>query len=294
MRSMTGFGQAVWEGDGVRLAVEVRGVNHRFLDVRLALPRDCQSWEPELRRMVTDGLERGKVDVSINRTGTAVGARAVEIDEQLARSVLEAWRKLQKQLDLPGEIDIGFLQAMPSRGDFVRLTEQRAEPVDELPRVRKLLEKALREFDAARRREGAALQRDMKTRQANLVAISKALAGRSREIVPQMAERLANRLRKLLEGRQLEEGRLLQEAAILAERCDVHEEIVRLDSHLKRLAGLLAEKGSVGKPVDFLLQEIHRELNTVASKSSDVEVTRLTLEGRAEVEKLREQVQNVE
>jgi uncharacterized protein (TIGR00255 family) len=294
MRSMTGFGQAAWEGEGVRLAVEVRGVNHRFLDVRLALPRDCQSWEPELRRLITDLVERGKVDVSVNRVGTPQGSRVVEIDEQLARSVIDGWRKLQKKLGLPGQIDIAFLQAMQSRGDFVRLVEQRGEAADELPRVRQLLEKALRAFDGARRREGAVLQRDMKARHANLVAIEKQLAARSREIVPQMAERLGARLGKLLDGREIEESRLLQEAAILAERSDVHEELVRLGSHLERLAGLLRQKGSVGKPIDFLLQEIHRELNTIASKSSDIEVTRLTLEGRAAVEKLREQIQNVE
>ncbi len=292
MRSMTGFGQAVWEGDGMRLSVEVRGVNHRFLDVRLALPRECQSWEPELRPSVTESVERGKVDVTVSRAGSAQSVRVVEVDEQLARKVLDGWRQLQKSLRLPGEIDIGFLQ---SRGDFVRQVEQpRSGGTDELPRVRKLLEKAMRAFDRAREREGLALQRDMKGRRDRLVAIEKELRKRCDELVPELAARLGARLRKLLDGQTIEESRLLQETAVIAERCDVHEELVRLSSHLKRLAGLLRQKGSVGKPIDFLLQEIHRELNTIASKSSDVEVTRLTLEARAEVEKLREQTQNVE
>ncbi len=292
MRSMTGFGQAVWEGDGVRLAVEVRGVNHRFLDVRLSLPRDCQSWESELRRLVTESVERGKVDVTVSRSGSVQRARAVEVDEQLARTVIEGWRDLQKRLKLPGEIDIAFLQ---SRGDFVRLVEQqRGEAPEELPRVHELLTKAMRAFDRARIREGGALQRDMKGRRDRLVAIEKDLRKRCDEIVPEFAERLRTRLGKLLAGEGVDPSRLLQETAIIAERSDVHEELVRLSSHLKRLAGLVRQKGSVGKPIDFLLQEIHRELNTIASKSSDVEVTRLTLEGRAEVEKLREQTQNVE
>jgi uncharacterized protein (TIGR00255 family) len=289
---MTGFGQAVWEADGTRLSVEVRGVNHRFLDVRLSLPRDSQGWEPELRRLVAERVERGKVDVTISRGVSGQGARAVEVDEELAESVLAGWRRLQKRLALPGEIDISFLQ---SRGDFVRVVEQqRGATDDELARAVRLLEKAMDAFDRARVREGAALQRDMKGRRQRLVDIEKSLRTRCGEILPEMAERLRTRLDRLLENRTIDESRLLQEAAILAERSDVHEELVRLATHLKRLAELLRQKGSVGKPIDFLLQEIHRELNTVASKSSDVEVTRLTLDGRAEVERLREQVQNVE
>ncbi len=292
MRSMTGFGQAVREVEGVRLAVEVRGVNHRFLDIRLALPRDCQSWETELRRIVADSVERGKVDVTVSRVGSPHSTRVVEVDDQLAGRVLDGWRQLQKKLGLPGEIDIGFLQ---SRGDFVRLIEQpRGDDDDDLPRVKQMLEKAMRGFDRARAREGAALQRDMRGRRDRLVEIEKALRRRCDEMVPELAERLRTRLRKLLDADRVDESRLLQETAVLAERSDVHEELVRLSSHLKRLATLLRQKGSVGKPIDFLLQEIHRELNTIASKSSDVEVTRLTLEARAEVEKLREQTQNVE
>lgn len=292
MRSMTGFGQAAWEGGGTRLSVEVRGVNHRFLDVRVSLPRDAQAWEPDLRRLVVDRVERGKVDVSISRVVSGQGARAVEVDEDLAQSVLAGWRRLQKRLALPGEIDISFLQ---SRGDFVRVVEQQRDATDdEQARAAGLVEKALDAFDRARVREGAALQRDMKGRRERLVEIEKSLRVRCAEILPEMAERLRTRLGRLLENQTIDESRLLQEAAILAERSDVHEELVRLTTHLKHLAELLRQKGSVGKPIDFLLQEIHRELNTIASKSSDVEVTRLTLDGRAEVEKLKEQVQNVE
>ncbi len=292
MRSMTGYGQAAWEGDGKRLSVEVRGVNHRFLDLRLSLPRDSQTWEPELRRLVTERVERGKVDVTISRVLTGQGSRIVEVDEELARSVIDGWRRLQKRLKLPGEIDISFMQA---RGDFVRVIEQpRGATDDELARARQLLEKAMDVFDRARGREGAALQRDMKARRERLVAIQEGLCVRCGEIVPEMAERLRGRLEKLLQGQVIDEARLLQETAILAERSDVHEELVRLASHLKRLGELLRQKGSVGKSIDFLVQEIHRELNTIASKSSDVEVTRLTLDARSEVEKLREQTQNIE
>ena len=290
MRSMTGFGQAAWSGGGVRLSVEVRGVNHRYLDLRLSLPRDCQSWEPQIKPLIADVVERGKVDVTITRTGASAAARCVEIDEQAARELVGAFRRLKKSLGLPGDIDVALLQA---RSDLVRLVDRPRDPSADLPRVKMLVEKAVRAFERARVREGKALQSDMKQRCANLIKIETALRKRCKEIVPMLAERLRKRLRKLVDD-QVDEQRLLQETAILAERCDVTEELVRLSTHLKRLAGLMREKGSVGKPIDFLLQEIHREFNTIASKSSDVEVTRLTLEARAEVEKVREQTQNVE
>ncbi len=291
MRSMTGFGEASWEGGGVRLGVEVRGVNHRFLDIRVAVPRDCQAWEPELRAQIAARAERGKIDVTISRSGSRSGDVAVEINEDLARLTLRAWRQLQKRLDVPGEVDLSFLQG---RGDFVRLVEKRPDTGGDLEKVRKLLEKALGQFDRARVREGHALAQDMRNRCSLLRSIVVALRKRTKALVPELAERLRQRLAALLAERSIEERRLLQEAALLAERADVTEELVRLDSHLDRLGAVLKESGSIGKPVDFLLQEIHREFNTIASKSADLEVTQLTLAARAEVEKLREQVQNVE
>jgi uncharacterized protein (TIGR00255 family) len=288
---MTGFGEASWEGDGIRLAVEVRGVNHRFLDVRVAVPRDCQAWEPELRSLVAEHAVRGKIDVTISRSGARSGDIAVEVNEELARLTLAAWRELQKRLAVPGEVDLSFLQG---RGDFVRVVEKRPDASGDLVKVRKLLLKALAQFDKARTREGAALARDMRARGSLLRSIVVALRKRTKALVPELAERLRQRLGELLAERSIEERRLLQEAALLAERADVTEELVRLDSHLDRLAATLKENGSIGKPIDFLLQEIHREFNTIASKSADIEVTQLTLAARAEVEKLREQVQNVE
>jgi len=291
MRSMTGFGEAAWESGGVRIAVEVRGVNHRFLDIRVAVPRDCQAWEPELRALIVARAERGKIDVTISRSGSRSGDVAVEVNEELARLTLAAWRQLQKRLDVPGQVDLSFLQG---RGDFVRLVEKRPDAGGDLVVVRKLLVKALSQFDRARVREGGALARDMRGRCSLLRSIVVALRKRTKALVPELAARLRQRLAELLAERSIEERRLLQEAALLAERADVTEELVRLDSHLDRLTATLKETGSIGKPIDFLLQEIHREFNTIASKSADIEVTQLTLAARAEVEKLREQVQNVE
>lgn len=291
MRSMTGFGQASWEGEGRRLSVEVRSVNQRFLDVKLSLPRDCQAWEPALRELVSGVAERGKVEVTVFRSGSTTDDFTVEVNAPMARAALAGWRSLQKTLKLPGTIDVGLLMARG--GDFVRVVERRAEAGADLPRVQQLVAAALKDFNRARDREGKALHADMRARLKALQRIQASLRKRATALVPELAARLQSRLTELL-GRAVGEDRLAQEAALLADRSDVTEELVRLDSHLTRLGELLAQTGSVGKAIDFLIQEIHREVNTIASKSADLEVTNLALAAKGEIEKLREQVQNVE
>lgn len=292
MRSMTGFGQASWQGGGKRLSVEVRSVNQRFLDVKLSLPRECQAWEAELRELVSGVAERGKVDVTIFRAGSAGDDFSVEANEPLARAILAGWQGLQRRLKLAGAIDIGLL--MGRGNDLVRVVERRADAGADLPQVKRLLAGALRDFNRAREREGKLLQADMQARLKRLRALHATLQKRAAALVPELARRLGERVAALLGKGTVSEERLVQEAALLAERCDVTEELVRLDSHLDRLGELLRQKGSVGKAIDFLIQEIHREVNTIASKSGDLAVTNLTLEAKGEIEKLREQVQNVE
>lgn len=291
MNSMTGFGQASWQRGGRRLTVEVRSVNQRALDVRLNLPREYQPWEPELRQCVLAAVARGKVDVSITRSGSASRDFTVEINEPLARASLRGWRTLQRRLGVPGEIDVSFLVARP---EFMRVVESRPDVGGDLPRLRRLLGAALRKLDAARRREGRVLECDMRARVARLRRIERGLKRRTATLVPEFARRLAERMSNVLGPQEFDQARVLQEAALLAERADVTEEIVRLGSHLGRLEALVRQRGPAGRPIDFLLQEIHREFNTIASKSADLDVTRLTLEARSEVEKLREQTQNVE
>jgi uncharacterized protein (TIGR00255 family) len=289
---MTGFGQASWQGDGKRLSVEVRSVNQRFLDVKLSLPRECQAWEAELKELVAGVAERGKVDVTVYRSGGGGEDFTVEANEPLARGILASWRKLQKTLKLPGAIDVGMLMARG--GDLVRVVERKADTNVDLPRVKKLVSAALKDFNAAREREGRTLQVDMLGRLKSMLGLHAALQKRTTALVPELARRLTERVAQVLGKGVVSEERLIQEAAVLAERADVTEELVRLASHLERLGELLRQKGSVGKAIDFLIQEIHREINTIASKSADLEVTNMTLTAKGEIEKLREQVQNVE
>ena len=292
MRSMTGYGQASWQGGGRRLSVEVRSVNQRFLDVKLSLPREWQSWEAELRELVTGVAERGKVDVTVFRSGSTADDYTVEVNEPVARAALGGWRALQKTLKLPGAIDIATL--MNRGSEFVRVIERKADPNADQPRVKRLLAAALKEFNRARDSEGKALAADMRARLKALQALHTALRKRTTALVPELARRLEERVGQLLGKEAVSPERMVQEIALIAERADVTEELVRLESHLTRLGELLRQSGSVGKAIDFLIQEIHREVNTIASKSADLEVTNLSLEAKGEIEKLREQIQNVE
>jgi uncharacterized protein (TIGR00255 family) len=291
MRSMTGYGQAHWQRPGRSVSVEVRSVNQRFLEVKLNMPREYYPWEAELRALVQEQVARGKVDIAIFRGGANGGQLMVEANVALAKEYVAAWRKLQRSLHLPGDVDLGLLQG---RNELLRVVERRGDAGTEIAAVRTTLQRALRAFNRDREREGRALGRDMGARVRRLQQLRERLAQRAAQLTPQLALRLRQRLSTLLEGKDIKEERIAQEAAVLAERSDVTEELVRLQSHLSALADGLRGREPAGKKLDFLLQEVHREFNTIASKSADLEVTNLTLEARSEIEKLREQVQNVE
>jgi len=292
MRSMTGYGQAIWKRGGRTLTVELRAVNQRFLEVKLNMPREHAAAEAELRSIVQESVGRGKVDVSVSRGGTTAGDIGVEINLPLAKAYVDGWRQLQRSLKLKGDVD---MSAVLGRNELVRIVERRNDTGDsEIEALRATLRKAVVAFNRDRQREGKALAKDIAQRVAHLQKLQKQIANRVEVIVPELAARLRQRVTGLLEGREISEERLLQEVALVVERSDVTEELVRLASHLDALADLPRSQEPAGKRLDFLLQEVHREFNTIASKSADLEVTNLTIEARSEIEKLREQASNVE
>jgi len=288
---MTGYGQAHWRRGGRAVTVEIRAVNQRFLEVKLNMPREYLQWEADLRALVQAHVVRGKVDVSIARGGGNGAEISVEPNVPLAKAYVAAWRALQRAAHLPGTIDLAMLQG---RTELLRIVERRNDAAAEIGAVRATVRRALRAFTMEREREGRALGRDMTARVRGLRQLQGRLDRRTGELKPELAARLRQRVAALLEGTEIKEERLLQEVALLADRSDVTEELVRLRSHLDALAGLLRGREPAGKKLDFLLQEVHREFNTIASKSADLEITNLTLEARSEIEKLREQAQNLE
>jgi uncharacterized protein (TIGR00255 family) len=292
VRSMTGYGAGSAEAASARVGVEIRSVNQRFLDVKVSLPREFASLEREIRDRVRTVAERGRVEVAVSRAPLAGRQRyRVTARTELARAYVAAARDLARKLRVPGDISLADVLRLP---DLFHVTEHGPDASGELPALRRALAVALRAFDAERRREGAHLQRDMRTRTARLRALTQRVRRRLPEALKVLRHQVEDRLARLLGAAELDRGRVAQEVAVLAERSDVTEELVRLEGHLKALAAALGERGSLGKRVEFLLQEIHRELNTTGSKAADRHIVDLVLAAKGEVEKLREQVQNVE
>jgi uncharacterized protein (TIGR00255 family) len=290
VRSMTGFGAAAAPIAGGRLTIELRSVNQRFLDVRVTAPREYAAWEATCRELVGKHVARGRVEVYVSRNAPARGRTRIVLNVDAARDYAAAWRKVAVELGVRSELELGLLRG----SDIFETVETPRDLRSEFPVAARVLGRALATLDQARRREGKNLQRDMLQRATRLVAIERAIRGHAAAVAGELQTKVNDRLQNLLKGSTVDPARVAQEVAYLAERSDVTEELVRLRSHLEELRKLLGAGGPVGKQIEFLLQETHREINTIGSKVNQLEITRLVVEAKGEVERLREQVQNVE
>ena len=284
---MTGYGRCVRVRDGRSLTVELKSVNHRFLDISLRMPRCFLFLEDEARKAVGRRLARGHVDVFCTYRNQREDARAQQVDEGLIRAYLRATD------GLAGLTDDRSVMGVLSLPEVVQVVEAEEDREALRALLLETLEGALDEATAMRAVEGEALQRDLNARADALEKIARAIAARAPQTLIAYRERLRANVEELLGG-QLDESRLVQETAIMADRLAIDEELVRLESHIAQLRALTGDPAPAGRRLDFLAQEFNREVNTIASKSQDIEITRLAMEGKAEIEKLREQVQNVE
>jgi uncharacterized protein (TIGR00255 family) len=292
VRSMTGYGAGAADAPSARISVEIRGVNQRHLDVKIAAPREYAAWEAEVRDRVRTRVERGRVDVTVVRTPVTARRRyRVAVREDLARAYVEAARGVARKLGLAGEVGVGEVMRLP---ELFEVVERAPDLARELPAVKRALGAALTAFDRERRREGRHLRGDMQRRVRALRRLSERIRGRLPQIERQLRKRVEERIMRLGDGVGVDPARLAQELASLAERSDVTEELVRLDGHLAAIDAALRGTAPAGKRIEFLLQEVLRELNTTGAKVSDLAASSLVLEAKGEVEKLREQVQNVE
>jgi uncharacterized protein (TIGR00255 family) len=299
-KSMTGFAEARMERDGWALRASLRSVNHRFLDVHLRIPEGLESLEPEIRRVLRERLHRGHVDVNLRVD--PIGASAVEIKRDLAEAYLRAADDLRKQFGLKTEPDLIALMRLPGvvaapGAPAGGLSDEALEKLRAL--VAECFELAVARLEEMQLVEGKTLANAMRIHLAHVEENAKRIAVLAEKMRPAFAKRLETRIRELLGDGAVDPSRLAQEAAILAERSDVAEELARLASHISQFAKLLDSAGEAGKKLDFLLQEMQREANTLLSKTPGVEaeglqVTTLALEIKSEIEKLREQVQNIE
>ncbi len=294
IRSMTGFGRAAFEVEGVGFSVEIRSVNHRHLDASVRLPRLLSALETEVKRRLRARFGRGKVDVSVG-FAQAAGPGDLELDRDVARRYYAFAAELARELGMPGELDVATLLSLPG---VTRMVE-RALPEDAAGEaLLRAVEQAAEASDAMRRREGEALEAELRARLSRVSALVEGLEARAGQVVEAARERLRRRTDQIRQDTGLlDEARLHQEIVFAADRLDVTEELVRLRSHLAQVAGVLdaARPGeAVGRRLDFLLQELGREANTVGSKGSDAEVAHAVVELKTELERIREQVQNIE
>ena len=293
---MTGYAQSRAEEDGLAVRVSIRSVNHRFLDLHVRLPEGWEPLEPRLRQRVRQRVRRGHVDVAVRIE--PLGPMAVQLNHALAAAYARAAQELSAEFATSPSIDFVALLRLPGvvTGAGVPSDEEveRAAGMAE-----RCLDDALARLDEMRFAEGASLAAEMRGRLRNIAERAKEIEKLAAVLRPEYARRLNERLAELLGNTAIEPGRLAQEAALLAERSDVTEEVARLRSHLQQFDGLLESDPEAGKKLDFLLQEMQRESNTMLSKTPGVEgqglaITDLALEVKAEVERLREQMQNVE
>lgn len=292
MRSMTGFGQAAGETDRWRVTVTLRAVNHRFLDLSLRLRDEYRAFEPALRQLLVERLERGRLEATVEIVPLAEPAGAVEIDEGLVAELHGRMRELAARGLVAGELTVADLLRAPQLVTF-RVRDPAWTPADQ-ERWLAVTAQALDELVAARVAEGEKLAAVLAVRRRELEQVVDRLREQRTGVTEQMARSLRERVAELLAGTELDPDRLVQEVALMAERSDVSEELDRLGSHLEHFHAVMAQPGSIGKRLDFLAQEILRELNTVGSKCRDGAMIRTVLDGKVLCEQLREQVQNVE
>jgi uncharacterized protein (TIGR00255 family) len=291
MRSMTGFGQASFKRGDLQVAAEARSLNQRFFELKLNLPRGWGEHEAEVRKLVQRIVARGRVEVIIRLIGFRAARSRVRVNEELAKSYVMALRRLGKDLRLSGAPGI---DALLERPEIFQIVEEEVDHRADVNVGLKVLMKALRALDSERTREGRSLQRDLRSHLAKIDSSIPKIANLAEESRREIMTAFEARMRELLADAPINEKRLHEEAAAAAQRADISEELARLRAHLEALRGLLGENRPVGKEIEFLLQEVNREVNTIGAKSQNARLSRVAVEVKGALEKMREQVQNVE
>jgi uncharacterized protein (TIGR00255 family) len=291
IKSMTGFGRGEVQAGNRVWTTEMRCVNNRYLDLKIKLPKGYCALEERIRKLVSTYLQRGRVDLVVTVSGDFSDLMKVNVNFELAKTYKKALMEMEKELSISGGINLAFLASFPD----VLIREQEGEDLEAVWIVLcPALEQALMQCETMRRQEGDTLLADFAARLQFFSEVVEQVAAAVPELLAQRKNMLQERLEKLLGNTQLDPLRLAQEVVILADKTDVTEELVRLRSHMQQFQSFLKEEGAVGRKLDFLVQEFLREVNTLASKISDARIAHLTVELKSELEKIREQIQNIE
>jgi len=291
VKSMTGYGRARETLNGRDITVEVRSVNNRYLDCTVKMPRTYVFAEDAIKSRVQKAISRGKVDVYVTIDTTAADVSVVAVNEPLARSYYEALMKLKETFSLEGEITPMALAKFP---DVLAVTRAEEDLETVAADICAVLEQALQAYNEMRAVEGERLAADISGRVATIESVVSKVEERSPQTVAEYRARLTNKMTEVLQSTTIDESRILTEAAIFADKIAVDEETVRLRSHIAQLRAMLQSDQPVGRKLDFLIQEVNRECNTIGSKCNDLTIAQDVVNMKAEVEKIREQVQNIE
>ena len=288
---MTGYGRAAQTLNGREITVELRSVNNRFLDCSVRLPRAFSYAEDALKQSVKEFVSRGKVDMFVTVNVTEEENVRVSLNRPVLEGYLEALRTIAREYQVREDITATALTRFP---DVFVVEKQEEDEKQITADIVSVAKEALRAYDQMRCTEGEALVADLRSRAATILSVVERVEARSPVTVQEYRTRLETRMREVLESTSIDESRILTEAAIFADRIAVDEETVRLRSHLQQLDGMLNEEKPVGRKLDFLVQEMNREANTIGSKANDVSMAQTVVNIKSEIEKIREQIQNIE
>lgn len=289
--SMTGYGSAKGSVEGQEITVELKSVNNRYLDCSVRLPRNFLFAEDTVKQAVSTGVSRGKVDVFVSAQASQESGTVVSVNEELARGYRDAVARITETLGLESGLNAFSLARFP---DVLTVERRELDKDKAAAALSEITAKAVEEFNAMREREGERLRRDMIGKLETIEGLVSVVEERSPQTVKEYRERLEARLRDILADRSLDEQRVITEAAIFADRTAVDEETVRLRSHIAQFRTMLEEGSPIGRKMDFLVQEFNRESNTIGSKCSDASLAKVVVDLKSEIEKIREQLQNVE
>lgn len=294
VKSMTGYGKGEVTEQGVTVTVELRAVNNRYLDTTIKMPRTYLFAEDALKERLQSRVGRGKIDVFVNISHTGGDDVTVTVNESLANAYIDALWKLS-EMRMGRKVKYDYYPTDLARFPDILTVEKKEEEQESIKTMLlTAMDSALSDFNAMREREGEKLAADILNRAKTIEALTEKVEERSPGIVADYRARLVAKMEEILQNVQIDESRILTEAAIYADKVAVDEETVRLRSHISQLREMLATGGGVGRKLDFLIQEFNREANTIGSKCNDIETARLVVDIKAEIEKIREQVQNLE
>ena len=290
LKSMTGFGAATVENDDYKVTVELKAVNQRFLELNFHMPRQFGQWEENLRQLIRKLAARGKVDIFVNYVDKRESKSTIRVDKGLALAYQSAMNELSDTLHLPRPDSAAMFAGFPD----VLQVEQSAELDGLQPVLEDALQQALKAFDDMRQREGAHIAEDFEQRLVKLEGMRQQLITLAPAIVEERRQHLQEVLAEALAGKDFDETRIIQETALFADRVNYTEEVVRLESHIAQFRQIMAAGEPSGRKLDFLIQEFNRETNTIGSKANSKDAAQLVVDMKSEIEKIREQVQNIE